>query len=128
MHTSSGYDLQSASFAAIESKPSAGVASNFCSDVAVYWDNTQPECLRKLYRGSTETPMGLQVIYSCSCQLVLPKHAVSGTLRLTALHVHFIGEVQQPPDDSGARSGANLPVWLQVVARSGLAVHDHSFS
>ena len=59
MHTSSGYDLQSASFAAIESKPSAGVASKICSDVAVYWDNIQPECLRKLYRGSTETPMGL---------------------------------------------------------------------
>ena len=50
-----------------------------------------------------------QVIYSCSCQLVLPKHAVSGTMRLTALHVHFIGEVHQPPDEPGARCAPHLP-------------------
>ena len=56
-----------------------------------------------------------QVIYSCSCQLVLPKHAVSGTMRLTALHVHFIGEVQQPPDECGARSGHTAYSSLSVL-------------
>lgn len=57
-----------------------------------------------------------QVIYSCSCQLVLPKHAMSGTMRLTALHVHFIGEVQQPPDESGARSGSPNLLHSRVPA------------
>ncbi len=56
-----------------------------------------------------------QVIYSCSCQLVLPKHAVTGTMRLTALHVHFIGEVQQPPDECGARSGHTASSSLSVT-------------
>ena len=47
--------------------------------------------------------MDLKVIYSCPCRLVLPKNVIPGTMRVTSLHVHFIGDVPQPPDDSSAR-------------------------
>ncbi len=46
----------------------------------------------------------VQVIFSTSCQLVTPKHVVAGTLRLTNLHLHFVGDPpgeEQPPPGGG---------------------------
>lgn len=61
-------------------------------------------------------------MYSCSCQLVLPKHVVSGTMRLTALHVHFIGDVQQPPEEAGARSVLACPLSAHMSVSQCLSI------
>lgn len=57
-----------------------------------------------------------QVIFSTSCQLVTPKHVVAGTLRLTNLHLQFVGdppsEEQPLPGGTGAEprsAGAAKP-------------------
>lgn len=43
----------------------------------------------------------MQVTFSMSCQLVTPKHLLAGTLRLTNLHLHFVGDPPTTEDPSG---------------------------
>lgn len=55
-----------------------------------------------LNRGYREC-LHVQVTFSMSCQLVTPKHVVAGTLRLTNLHLHFVGD-HASEDTSGAEA------------------------
>lgn len=61
----------------------------------------------------------MQVIFSTSCQLVTPKHVVAGTLRLTNLHLHFVGDPpseEQPPGGLGGGGGAGGPDGMRPAA------------
>jgi hypothetical protein len=55
-----------------------------------------------------DNAVGLQeeVLFSTSCQLVTPKHVVPGTLRLTNLYLHFIGD--PPTEEAQAASPPSL--------------------
>lgn len=56
-----------------------------------------------------ENAIGLQeeVLYSTPCQLVTPKHVVSGTLRVTNLHLHFVGDAANIEDGQAAAATAS---------------------
>jgi hypothetical protein len=63
-----------------------------------------------------ENAIGLQeeVLFSTPCQLVTPKHVVLGTLRLTNLHLHFVGDPpveEGGPATGGAKSARTHKRW-----------------
>jgi hypothetical protein len=47
------------------------------------------------------------VVYSAPCQLVTPRGVVPGALRLTAVHLHFVGDPPEGPNEDEAP--AQLP-------------------
>ena len=51
----------------------------------------------------------LQVLYSAPCQLVTPRGVVPGALRLTAAHVHFVGDPPPPPEPGAADAAGEQP-------------------
>lgn len=67
-----------------------------------------------------------QVLFLSPCMLVTPKRVLAGSLRLSPLQLHFVGDPpdEQPADPDPPRAGGSVPPD-SAAASCGARTHRH---